>query len=147
MPYSYEVINCSLDFVMDFSILCDGTNGVGKRLCSTKDITPRLMYDVSPNRGFGVVYELGDFWNKNDDLKAMCSEYLNDSWWSNEAADEDSESELEVNFEFVTSSYLNSSPVVIVMLVIGMALLAVIRFYGSRTKSSKDTEHISYGTV
>ena len=46
MPYSYEVINCSLDFPMDFSILCDGTDDEGIRLCSDTVITPRfVIYD------------------------------------------------------------------------------------------------------
>ena len=43
MPYSYEVINCSLDFPMDFSILCDGSNDEGYRLCSDHTITPRFV--------------------------------------------------------------------------------------------------------
>jgi len=87
MPYSYQVVDCPLDFKMDFSILCDDNDGERHRLCSDMDITPRLMYDVSPNTQFNIVYELGDFWNDNDRLKASCSEYLNGTWWVHTAPD------------------------------------------------------------
>jgi len=157
MPYAYEVENCSLDFGMDFSILCDGTNGEGKRMCSTKDITPRLMYDVSPNRGFGIVYELGEFWNDNDELKAMCSEYLNDSWWNNAAVDaandEDTESDIAVSYQLMkdlvaSSSNLKSNVTVILMIVIGVTLLAVITYYRFQIESRKRGRmHVEYGTV
>ena len=33
MPYSYEVQNCSLDFAMDFGVLCNDTSS--ERFCST----------------------------------------------------------------------------------------------------------------
>merc|ERR1719356_1780507 len=82
MPGSYEVINCSLDYAMDFSILCDETGGQPKRLCSDTTITPRLMYDISPNTEFQVVYELGEFWSENTKLRSMCADNLNLSWWS-----------------------------------------------------------------
>ena len=32
------------DYVMTFSVLCDGTNHEGIRLCSDTDITPRLVF-------------------------------------------------------------------------------------------------------
>ena len=40
-PCSAE--NIQLDFEMTFSVLCDGTNHEGKRLCSSTDITPRFV--------------------------------------------------------------------------------------------------------
>merc|ERR1712154_118782 len=39
------------------------------------------MYDISPNTQWGVVYELGDFWNLNPDLQGACVDSLNDTWW------------------------------------------------------------------
>merc|ERR1712244_72080 len=63
---------------MDFSVLCDKAGAV----CSTMDITPRVMMDVSPNTQFGVVYELGDFWTGQHKLKTMCFDKLNVDWWT-----------------------------------------------------------------
>ena len=46
-PYSFDATyksgNISLDFAMDFSILCDETNGKKKAMCSDQDITPRFV--------------------------------------------------------------------------------------------------------
>ena len=42
-PYAYSVINTSLDYAMDFSILCDQTDGQELRLCSDTTITPRFV--------------------------------------------------------------------------------------------------------
>merc|ERR1719229_1923458 len=70
-----------LDYDMTFSALCDNSDNEGRRMCSDMDITPRLMFDMSPNRQFGVVYELGDFWSKNDELKTLCEDHLNSTWW------------------------------------------------------------------
>ena len=73
---NYSGAYCPLDYAMDFSILC-----VGDALCAERDITPRLMYDESPNSQFNVVYELSDFWHQNDALKTECADSLNTSWW------------------------------------------------------------------
>ena len=81
-PFSYEVENCTLDYPMDFSILCDGSNGEGNRMCSDMIITPRMLYDISPNTQFGVLYELGEFWSDNDQLISECASNLNSTWWS-----------------------------------------------------------------
>ena len=40
------------------------------------------MYDISPNTRFQVVYELGEFWSENTELKSMCADNLNLTWWS-----------------------------------------------------------------
>merc|ERR1711941_31329 len=72
---------------MDYSVLCDESNGKKESLCSNTVITPRLMYDISPNSQFNIVYELGDFWTENDELAMMCGQSLNLSWWRLPAVD------------------------------------------------------------
>jgi len=89
MPFSYEVENCTLDYHMDFSILCDGSNGEGERMCSDMVITPRMLYDISPNTRFGVLYELGEFWSDNGVLQSECSGKMNATWWSVAGTDGD----------------------------------------------------------
>ena len=46
-PYSFDATyksgNTPLDFAMDFSILCDETNGKKRAMCSDHDITPRFV--------------------------------------------------------------------------------------------------------
>ncbi len=69
-----------MDFVMDYSILCDD-DMEWDTVCQHMDITPRTMYDVSPNTRFNVVYELGDFWTEQHELKSMCFDKANTSWW------------------------------------------------------------------
>ena len=154
MPYSYEEMNTSLDYVMDFSMLCDGSNGEQKRLCSDRDITARLMYDVSPNTLFGVVYELGDFWNDNSELISTCSDSLNSTWWS----DADGGSETESSAQFVSDHVLHSvnsfteetTVGAILFLMISGAAVALLKCYGSMVRQRKIT-HIDqkavYGTV
>ena len=46
----------------------------------------RLMYDISPNRGFNIVYELGEFWSENEELQTACSDHLNSTWWKVDGA-------------------------------------------------------------
>ena len=101
-------------------------------MCSDMDITPRLMYDISPNTEFNVVYELGDFWSKNTELKSRCNEYLNATWWSVEETDTDSQSES--HFEFVSDHVLLSnnrfiSETIGVCLLIAMAVISLLRVY------------------
>lgn len=47
VPFSYNPTyasgNISLDFVMDFSILCDESNNKMSTICSNTDITPRFV--------------------------------------------------------------------------------------------------------
>jgi len=88
MPFSYEIIDTELDFPMDFSCLCDNSDGEKKRLCSDHDITARLMYDISPNSRWNVVYELGDFWENNEALHTECLDSLNETWWVLESLNE-----------------------------------------------------------
>merc|ERR1712032_710238 len=63
---------------MDFSYVCEQEGSI----CADMDITPRVMMDVSPNSQFGVVYELGDFWTGQHQLKTMCFDKLNVDWWT-----------------------------------------------------------------
>jgi len=137
-----------LDYKMDFSILCDETGGKSPRYCSTHDITPRLMFDVSPNTVFKVVYELGDFWNHNKVLQSFCGEYLNASWWSNELKDVKRE-------QFVADHAAQSvdRPLMTTipsLMVIGAAVIGVLRFCGVSMRRKGVDEVVeggSYGAV
>ena len=100
------------------------------RVCSDNDITPRLMFDVSVNTQFNIVYELGAFWNDNLELISQCGDSLNSSWWSNvdmAAAGSD------VNFEFASDYVLHSvsetSIGTMVLMVIAVAVMGLLRWY------------------
>lgn len=82
IPWAYEEVGgIQLDYLMDFSVLCEeGTD----RFCTNNDVTPRIMYDLSPNSPWNVVYELGDFWHENEELMEMCSDKMNSTWWHDE---------------------------------------------------------------
>merc|ERR1719419_339436 len=128
IPFSYSPdTNQTLDYVMTFSVLCNDTDGEGERLCSTEDITPRLMYDLSPNTAFGVVYELGQFWSGNEALKGMCADNLNATWWSVEETDTDSDTdaifgaEERENLQFVAGGLLRSESALSLETSIGVA--------------------------
>jgi len=145
MPYSYEVQNCSLDYKMDFDVLCEDES----RFCSTHSITPRLMYDLSPNRGFEVVYELGDFWNKNHKLREQCSDSLNDSWWKGLVQNEEDEVIAVVTGHNVHSDAMETAKTtleVTVFMMIAVAVMAVMQqfIWNSRQKKGK---HIRDGTA
>ncbi len=150
MPFSYDVVNCTLDYKMDFSILCDGTGSKEGAMCSTTDITPRLMYDVSPNTEFGIMYELGEFWTDNDDLKAMCSEYVNSSWWVFAAEDaEGTASSLAVDFVANRTSSDTTMGATACMLA-GVVVVALMRHceVAMRRKTIDDMgEDAVYGAV
>jgi len=150
-PYAFTAVhghNTTLDYKMDFSILCDETGGKSPRLCSYTDITPRFMFDVSPNRVFKIVYELGDFWNENAELKAACADNLNSSWWSNAMInEEDTESNpwTDGYAQFVSDRVVESAnhwtsttmmgPVV--FMVLGIVLVALWRHCAVRTEKEK----------
>merc|ERR1719229_324821 len=143
IPYSFNSSRdlkgtlIDLDYDMTFSVLCDGTDEEGKRLCSEYSITPRLMYDMSPNRGFGIVYELGDFWSKNDELQAQCGDNLNSTWWR--MADTDPMGETE---SFMIDHVLRSIETtlglskgdyyiqIVAVLLIGMAIISMLKLWG-----------------
>merc|ERR1712087_377851 len=117
-----------------------GSDGERTRMCSNENITPRKMYDLSPNGPFNVQYELGDFWSLSDELRDSCVNNLNPMWWSIDDTDaddatkaifEDQEEKEHVQFvsDHVTRP-LNSSPVspqVIAVMVIGIAVFALLR--------------------
>merc|ERR1712083_746432 len=141
------------DYEMTFSVLCDGSSGQSKRICSDHSITPRLMMDVSPNTGFGIVYELGDFWNANSDMVSACSDNLNTTWWSNAdvsaAAAGPSENNQFVN-DHVLHSVSKTSIGTMVIMVIAVAAMALLRIYGVATRKKAvdapaSKEAVAYG--
>lgn len=166
--YDTDNYNTTIDFdyIMTFSVLCDGTNHEGKRLCSSQDITPRLMYDMSPNRDFGLVYELGEFWSANDELQGLCADNLNSTWWrmsqTDQKADEDQAENAAVSemSEFVVArswhsgrkwfltNYVETSAL---FMLIGMAVLSLLRLWGCSLSPNKrvlDTaDNGMYGAV
>jgi len=154
---TYKGGNVSLDFVMDYSLLCDDSNGKKKAMCSDHDITPRKVYDMSPNSQFNIVYELGDFWTDNIELKSMCAENLNLSWWRVPAVDAmDNEIEEFVSNQGVHSEsakWLNSKMSVsaMILMVIAVSVMALLRVCSSRGKKVENlvasSEDCAYGTV
>ena len=106
----------------------------------------RLMYDVSPNTQFNIMYELGAFWNDNADLQSLCGANLNATWWSN--AKSDSMASF-VSDRVVHSEYRFSSGTVMLMLsaVVMMALLSIYTvIMRQRNKVLKDDDvHIVIG--
>merc|ERR1719203_1509310 len=146
IPYSYsDTTTCTLDYEMNFYSLCDGVDGERIRMCSHENMTPRMLYDLSPNGRFKVKYELGDFWSLSDELRTSCVANLNSMWWSIDDTDADDatkaifedQEELERS-EFVSdhvAASMGSSPVslqVIAVMVIGIAVLALLRLCTSK---------------
>merc|ERR1712087_696221 len=83
-PWAFtEYGGTDLDYAMDFSILCEDPDGT-TRFCSDHDVTPRVMFDMSSNTNWDVVYQLGDFWHQNEELQAVCGDALNGTWWRDE---------------------------------------------------------------
>jgi len=158
MPNSFIVMNTTLDYAMDFSILCDGTDDQMTRLCSDTTITPRLMYDISPNTQFQVVYELGEFWTNNPNLKSVCADNLNSTWWNvvdaatdaehNEGIDHEEESAFVSSDHTLQSIYEWSNSVAIgsvLFLVIGVIVMLLLRHCGMTV--SKDKVKAVYGST
>jgi len=136
-PWCYEEIDTSLDFPMDFSCLCDNTDGELERYCSTNNVTARLMYDLSPNTRWNIVYELGSFWDENEKLSIECADYLNESWWALTPSDSEEEHETgdfnddnEETAAFVSGTMMSrtqsQSELTVVSMVVMMAFLALI---------------------
>ncbi len=122
-------------------------------------VTPRIMYDESPNRGWNVVYELGDFWNKNDFLKTQCSEYLNETWWMG-LSDDVEEDELvrlgpdrAVGPRAETAYSVATTLAAVVLMVVAVAMIAVLKQCGMALRNRKmdrvlvDHEVEQYGAV
>ena len=80
MPYSFEVVETDLDYVMEFGVLCD-TDTFTDPYCASNDISVRDMYDTSTNTHWNVKYQLGDFWSQNDKLQSMCADEVNTTWF------------------------------------------------------------------
>jgi len=157
IPFGYsQSENQTLDYPMMFSALCDNSDDEGARMCSYRDITPRLLYDLSPNGVFGVTYELGEFWHKNDALRGMCADYLNLTWWSDSETDTDSD----VDEQFVADRVLHSESGVtsktnigvMVLMLSGIVVVALLRACGV-AMSQKEVDLLwsgegkHYGTV
>jgi len=150
IPYSYgSEMNMTLDFHMNFSILCDGTDGEAKRMCSDIDITPRLMYDVSPNTIFDIVYEVGDLWSDSDELQAMCADHLNSSWWRFTDSDTMETKESFLNSAWQSVPTHTVSMAAMAMVVIAMAVIALLTRCGVRMREKKlmNTEEATYGAI
>jgi len=162
IPYAYDMVHekdTTLDYKMDFSILCDESGGKSPRLCSGMSITPRLMYDVSPNRGFKIVYELGDFWNDNQVLQQFCGDNLNDSWWSNEMVDGiDSESDPDAEYQWTSEYVMRSINMLrsdarmstMMLMVVCMMAIVVMRHCQMNIRREKEKEMgngFDYGSV
>ena len=159
IPYVYGTSNMTLDYVMTFSVLCDGSSGQRKRLCSDQDITPRLMMDISPNTDFGIVYELGDFWNEDSDLSTACSDSLNTSWWSNAdlvSSETGEEFERDGALWMVTTTPSIATMMWMVAAVVAVAVLRWCAVAMRRNKTVEDMtaedvavreEAVHYGTV
>jgi len=158
-PYSYDPTykggNVSLDYAMDYSVICDESNGKKKAFCSDNLITPRLMYDISPNSQFNIVYELGDFWTNNEELVSMCADNLNVSWWSmpNEEQMETEEfiSNHGVHSESAKAFFSTMSLSAMILMVIAVSVMALLRVCSSRGKKVEhlmgSPEDSSYGTI
>ena len=120
-----------------------------------------MMFDVSPNTQFGIVYELGDFWTDNEELKEMCADNLNATWWKVPAVDKERHEVVEEDEEFVSEHAVRStssngltsalSLSVMVFMVIAVAVMAALRGCVSRKKGLKEmsvgVDSVAYGTV
>ena len=98
----------------------------------------RLMYDVSPNTPFNIVYELGDFWHKNHELKSQCTEYLNETWWSdvdaqNVTATDSEETTAATTLDFVSVHI--ESPTMILM--VTMTLMVCLKVMASTLRRNE----------
>jgi len=136
----------TLDYAMTFSVLCDGTDSEGERLCSHTTITPRLMFDMSPNKRFGIVYELGNFLTGNDKLRRMCEDHMNSSWWR--IADYDPMEDL----DFVAQhswhwTTLRESTAMItgILLVVAAAMMIIHRVFELKSRKKRLTEFVEEG--
>merc|ERR1712045_952448 len=138
---------------MDYSVICDESNGKKKAFCSDNLITPRLMYDISPNSQFNIVYELGDFWTDNDELKSLCAENLNLSWWRVPAVDRMEEFVSNQGVHSESAKWLNSKMSVsaMILMVIAVSVMALLKVCSSRGKKVEhlvaSSEDCAYGTI
>jgi len=128
MNASYENVNASLDYEMDFNQICTEIDS----FCANHTVTPRLMYDVSPNTRWNVIYELGGFWNDNTELIAQCADDLNDSWWADTMMEGDIVAVFDVDALSINNNpmtYLSSLSSVVITMVILAAILVPWSLY------------------
>merc|ERR550525_555622 len=143
-----------LDYLMDFSVLCEeGTD----RFCTYNSVTPRLMFDISPNSPWNVVYELGEFWHENEELMGMCSDNMNSTWWHDEETLSDSNA-LWVASQGVIEGLLSSSSlkgysmqtgtvVVVVLILVVYSLWKQWKKQKELSEGIMSEEDITYGTA
>lgn len=110
------------------------------------------MYDMSPNRGFGLVYELGEFWSANDELQGFCEENLNSSWWRMSESDPQMEvaSDLVVarSWHWGRKWFLTNYPeTTALFMLIGMAVLSLLRLWGCSLSPNKRVLAVDDGGV
>ena len=151
----YRGADISMDYVMDYSILCDD-DLEWDSVCKHQDITPRTMFDVSPNTQFNVMYELGDFWTEQHELKSMCFDKANTTWWRVRGMElRDGANEQFVSDHAVHSVNPLKSNVAVgtmVFMAFAVAVMALLRLCGvTRTKKvdriSLSGDATAYGTV
>ena len=114
----------------------------------------RLMFDMSPNSPFNIVYELGDFWTDNDKLREECAYSLNSSWWR---IAEDDPMETETKKSFMNSAWQSlpsntTSVSAIMVMVIAIAVMALLRSCELRMRKKKvaelmDGDEAAYGAI
>eukprot|EP01083_Nonionella_stella_P070585 188951_1 len=63
-----------LDTKMQFASICDNE----RAFCHLNAVTPRVMFDAAP---WGISYELGPFWDENEELQAFCDGNINNTWF------------------------------------------------------------------
>ena len=117
------------------------------------------MYDVSPNTHFEIVYELGDFWTSNADLRERCNDYLNTTWWLNSmdatytkmaaaAARASVSDHIDESVDSMNWFSSRTSLSVIILMAIAVAVLAVLSRFASRPKAlNQEKETAVYGAI
>ena len=145
VPWAYsEYGGCGLDYLMDFSVLCEeGTD----RFCTYNSVTPRVMFDLSPNNIFNIVYELGDFWHQSEELHGLCADSMNSTWWHDGDNADGAVFTTKTNVRLL---YLDPSKALdeaMVFIVIAIAALAMLKWYGWPCAAAKklDEEAVSEG--
>jgi len=82
--FSYDVESNDTvdDEATDFNTLCSGDDEEGMLLCSEMMVASRMLYGISPDTQFGVIFDLGEFYSDNmtDELVAECADGLNATW-------------------------------------------------------------------
>lgn len=81
IPFAFESTSGSdvtLDTVMNFTTICHLPGAV----CGSEQVTIRKMFDIG---AWNISYELGSFWNENEELQSQCGDILNSEWFYSDA--------------------------------------------------------------